>query len=131
MQHPHYSQRLEQNLKNRTPKYPIYLGNSEFAGTFEYLEIETIEGLEGENIEIDSIFPKEYEIESFDLNSIYTTVRMATKVEKGSFDNNRKYSNYQTVVFSTGVTTLRKCQYYSIHFKEIFISKEHINVVLV
>ncbi|UFH60009.1 CRISPR-associated protein Cas5 [Sulfurovum mangrovi] len=131
VQHPHYSKRLEQNLKNRTPKYPIYLGNSEFAGMFEYLEIKTIEGLEGENIEIDSIFPKEYEIESFDLNSIYTTVRMATKVEKGSFDNNRKYSNYQTVVFSTGVTTLRKCQYYSIHFKEIFISKEHINVVLV
>ncbi|MBU1667077.1 CRISPR-associated protein Cas5 [bacterium] len=131
VEHSHYYQKLEQNLKNRTPKYPIYLGNSEFAGTFEYLEIETIKSLEGDHIQVNSIFPQEYEIESFDLNSIYTTVRMATKVEKGSFDNNRKYSNYQTVVFSTGTTTLKKCQYYSIRLKETFISKEYMNVVLV
>jgi len=131
VQHPNYSKELEENLKNRTPKYPIYLGNSEFAGTFEYLEIEAIQYLEGENIKIDSIFPKEYEIESFDLNSIYTTVRMATKVEKGSFDNNRRYSDYKTVVFSTGVTILKKCKYYSIKFKKTYFSKNNINVVLV
>lgn len=135
VQHPHYYQTLEHNLKNRIPKYPIYLGNSEFAGTFEHLEIECIEHLEGEKVKIDSIFPIEYEIESFDLNSIYTTVRMATKVEKGSFDHNRKYSNYKTVVFSTGVTTLKKCSYYSIVFQESLmikhIKKYEINVMLV
>lgn len=134
IRHPHYGDKLNENLKNRTPRYPICLGNSEFAGNFEYLAIDEISFKENQNAIIDSIFPIDLEIEQFAENSIYTAVRMATLVEKGSFDNNRKYGQYKTVIFSNAPTELKKCAYYNVIFSKAHSGKYHkdsFNIALV
>lgn len=48
------------NLKNRISKYPFYLGNSEFARNFRYIDIENYKSKQCKEVNIDSFLEEKY-----------------------------------------------------------------------
>lgn len=84
------------NLKNRISKFPFYLGNSEFAGNFEFIEIVNFTNKNFDEVSIDSFVPqsKAHNI-CFDENILYSPICFA-----GSLDNDRSPKTHINLIFS-------------------------------
>lgn len=94
-----YEKRLVELLKQHHSIYPFYLGNSEFAGNFEYIESRVIEN------KIDRVdsFTKSIEMIDFESEQKYSNFTMPLKVI-----GLRQYKEYQKVVFSDKTIMLKK-----------------------
>ncbi|QKG30215.1 CRISPR-associated protein Cas5 [Campylobacter sp. RM16187] len=70
------------NLKNRICKFSFYLGNSEFAGNFEFLEINKFDNLYFDEVSIDS-FLLESDIKNIDFEDgvLYSPLSFATALD--------------------------------------------------
>ena len=84
------------SLKNRISKFPFYLGNSEFAGNFEFMEIINFTNKNFDKISIDSFVPqsKAHNI-CFDENILYSPICFA-----GSLDNDRSPKMHINLIVS-------------------------------
>ena len=84
------------SLKNRISKSPFYLGNSEFAGNFEFMEIVNFTYKNFDEVSIDSFVPqsKAHNI-CFDENILYSPICFA-----GSLDNDRSPKTHINLIFS-------------------------------
>lgn len=84
------------SLKNRISKFPFYLGNSEFAGNFEFMEIVNFTYKNFDEVGIDSFVPqsKAHNI-CFDGNILYSPICFA-----GSLDNDRSPKTHINLIFS-------------------------------
>ena len=84
------------SLKNRISKFPFYLGNSEFAGNFEFMEIVNFTYKNFDEVGIDSFVPqsKAHNI-CFDENVLYSPICFA-----GSLDNDRSPKTHINLIFS-------------------------------
>lgn len=67
------------NLKNRICKFPFYLGNSEFAGNFEFIEITNYEEKKFDTINIDS-FVLQDDVKNLDFEEgvLYSPISFAS-----------------------------------------------------
>jgi len=86
-----YEEQITKHLKNHSAVFPFYLGNSEFAGNFEYIENKIISN------KIDKVnsFTKNIGLIEFEFEQTYSNMTMPLKVIK-----KRQYKEYQKVVFS-------------------------------
>lgn len=84
------------SLKNRISKFPFYLGNSEFAGNFEFMEIVNFTYKNFDEVGIDSFVPqsKAHNI-CFDENVLYSPICFA-----GSLDDDRSPKTHINLIFS-------------------------------
>jgi CRISPR-associated protein Cas5h len=86
-----YEEQIIKHLKNHSAIFPFYLGNSEFAGNFRYIESETISN------KIDKVdsFTKNIGLIDFEFEQTYSNMTMPLRAIK-----ERQYKEYQKVVFS-------------------------------
>ena len=84
------------SLKNRISKFPFYLGNSEFAGNFEFIEIVNFANKKFDEVSIDSFVPqnKAHNI-CFDEYILYSPICFA-----GSLDSDRSPKTHINLIFS-------------------------------
>lgn len=94
-----YEDKLVELLKKHYSTYPFYLGNSEFAGNFEYIESKIIDN------KIDSIdsFTKSAKLINFDFEQKYSNLTMPLRTVK-----DRQYKEYKKIVFSNKTIKLRE-----------------------
>lgn len=85
------------SLKNRISKFPFYLGNSEFAGNFEFMDIVNFANKNFDEVGIDSFVPhdKAQNI-CFDENVLYSPICFA-----GSLDSDRSPKTHINLIFSS------------------------------
>lgn len=92
-----YEERIIKSLQERVSKFPLYLGNSEFAGNFKYMELKKFEAIKPKAIKVDS-FILEDDIKSinFEEGVRYTKLSFATRLDK-----NRTPLSFCSVVLGT------------------------------
>ena len=84
------------SLKNRISKFPFYLGNSEFAGNFEFVETMNFANKNFDEIGIDSFVPQnKTQNICFDENVLYSPICFA-----GSLDSDRSPKTHINLIFS-------------------------------
>ena len=84
------------SLKNRISKFPFYLGNSEFAGNFEFIEIVNFVNKNFDEVSIDSFVPQSMAQKiCFDENILYSPICFA-----GSLDSDRSPKTHINLIFS-------------------------------
>jgi CRISPR-associated protein Cas5h len=79
-----YEDKISSYLKNRISRFPLYLGNSEFAGGFRFVPIyDAIELLNQKSVEVDS-FVLEEDISNivFQNDTRYSKISFATKLNE-------------------------------------------------
>ncbi len=79
-----YEDTITEYLQNRVSKFPLYLGNSEFAGNFRFIPFGSVKELQNQkSIKIDS-FVLEEDISNIDFqNGVrYSKISFATKLDK-------------------------------------------------
>lgn len=86
-----YEEQIIKHLKNHFSIFPFYLGNSEFAGNFEYIESRIL----SDKINKVNSFTKNIELIDFEFEQTYSNITMPLRVIK-----ERQYKEYQKVVFS-------------------------------
>ena len=70
------------SLKNRISKFPFYLGNSEFAGNFEFMEIANFVNKNFDEVSIDSFVPQSMAQKiCFDENVLYSPICFAKSLD--------------------------------------------------
>lgn len=84
------------SLKNRISKFPFYLGNSEFAGNFEFVETMNFANKNFDEIGIDSFVPQnKTQNICFDENVLYSPICFA-----GSLDSDRSPKTHINLIIS-------------------------------
>ena len=84
------------SLKNRISKFPFYLGNSEFAGNFEFVETMNFANKNFDEIGIDSFVPQnQTQNICFDENVLYSPICFA-----GSLDSDRSPKTHINLIIS-------------------------------
>ncbi|MCH9814479.1 MAG: CRISPR-associated protein Cas5 [Epsilonproteobacteria bacterium] len=94
-----YEKQIISHLQNHTSFYPFYLGNSEFSGNFNYLEINTIT----DYIEQVDSFTKQIDNIDFNFEQKYSNVTMPLKTV-----SSRQYQSYEKVIFSDKAIVLKE-----------------------
>jgi len=92
-----YQKQLEKQLQNRQCHYPVYMGNSEFAATFEYVNVQSVEELTLTNDYLHSFIAEE-DASSIDFESgvRYSNMRFATATT-----SQRQHQKYQNIVLAS------------------------------
>ena len=105
-----YQEKLEGYLKERVSKFPLYLGNSEFAGNFRWIEIIKEQEIELEGVDIDSFILAE-DITNIDFKEgmRYSKISFATKL-----NNHRSPLVFGDVVVGSSAITIKKLKAYKI-----------------
>ncbi len=106
-----YEKEIVEYLSKRVNKFPFYLGNSEFAGNYKWLEICNVkETLGTTKIEVDS-FVLETDIEhiEFEEGVRYSSISFATQLEK-----NRTPAKFGSVIFSSSKISVKNLSVYEI-----------------
>jgi len=105
-----YQTQIINNLKERISRFAFYIGNSEFAGNFEYVPILKAEHKNSCNIKIDSFILEE------DIPNI--SFREDTRYSKLSFasylDQNRSPMDIKNIVVADKKIELKEAKYYEI-----------------
>ena len=84
------------SLKNRISKFPFYLGNSEFAGNFEFIEIVNFTNKNFDEVSIDSfVLQSMAQKICFDENVLYSPICFA-----GSLDSDRSPKTHINLIVS-------------------------------
>jgi len=86
-----YEEQIIKYLKNHSAIFPFYLGNSEFAGNFRYIDAEII----SDKIDRVDSFTKNIGLIDFEFEQTYSNMTMPLRAIK-----ERQYKEYQKVVFS-------------------------------
>jgi len=107
-----YEKKVAELIKTRETIYPLYLGNSEFAGNYKYIELLSKQKKK-EDTELDSfMLQQDSKKILFTENTIYSQSRFATKTTK-----DRSYQDYQNVILSDGKIGARDIEFYEIKTK--------------
>ena len=110
------------SLKNRISKFPFYLGNSEFAGNFEFVEIMNFANKNFDEIGIDSFVPQDKTQNiCFDENVLYSPICFA-----GSLDSDRSPKTHINLIFSSDQIRAKNIEVYEVicaqkTFRYIFV----------
>jgi CRISPR-associated protein Cas5h len=94
-----YEEKIIKHLKNHSAIFPFYLGNSEFAGNFRYIEAEILT----DKIDRVDSFTKNIGLVNFEFEQTYSNMTMPLRVIK-----ERQYKEYQKVVFSNKSIKLKE-----------------------
>jgi len=94
-----YEKKLIQLLKRHYSIYPFYLGNSEFAGNFEYIESQIIDN----KIDTVNSFCSYINLIDFDFGQKYSNMTMPLQVI-----GNRQYKEYKKIIFSDRAIKLKE-----------------------
>jgi len=86
-----YEKQIVEHLGNHSAIFPFYLGNSEFAGNFRYIETKTID----KQIDRVDSFTKNIGLIDFEFEQTYSNMTMPLRAIK-----ERQYKEYQKIVFS-------------------------------
>ena len=98
------------SLKNRISKFPFYLGNSEFAGNFEFVEIMNFANKNFDEIGIDSFVPQDKTQNiCFDKNVLYSPICFA-----GSLDSDRSPKTHINLIFSSDQIRAKNIEVYEV-----------------
>lgn len=101
-----YEKILADLMKERITRFPFYLGNSEFAGNFKWLDIQSVERIKKEKCEIDSfVSAKEIENIIFHPNSRYTPLSFAS-----ALDENRSPLSKVEIIYSDNPIEMREVE---------------------
>ncbi len=94
-----YKEQIIKHLKEHRTVFPFYLGNSEFAGNFKYIDAEIL------NDKIDRVdsFTQNIELIDFTFDQVYSNVTMPLRAV-----GERQYKAYQKVIFSDKTIQLKK-----------------------
>ena len=85
------------SLKNRISKFPFYLGNSEFAGNFEFIKIANFVNKNFDEVGIDSFVPRDKAQNiCFDESVLYSPICFADRL-----DSNRSPKTHINLIFSS------------------------------
>ncbi|MBE3022104.1 CRISPR-associated protein Cas5 [Campylobacter sp. 7477a] len=102
------------NLKNRICKFAFYLGNSEFAGNFEFLPIDEARDMEFDEVEFDSfVLQSDLKNIEFKENILYSPLSFATEL-----DSNRSPKVSMDLIFSNSKICAKNIKAYKIHCNE-------------
>lgn len=98
-----FKEQIIKNLQNRICKFPFYLGNSEFAGNFKYVEIEDVSLREKSLVDVDSFVGEE------DLENIVFEdgVRYSTLTFSSKLDEKRSPIKMDNVIIANSKITLK------------------------
>lgn len=109
-----YEKEIIFNLKERISKFSFYLGNSEFAGNFLFLNICEFKKQHFEEVFIDS-FVEDKNIENiiFNENNIYSPISFTTKLNK-----DRMPLELKNIIISNNQIQLKDIETYSITCKQ-------------
>lgn len=94
-----YEEEILPFLLNHNSSYPLYMGNTEFAGNYNLIDIESVEISTSEV----SSFTIHADLIQFEAGKKYTPVYAATKVT-----GNREYRDYRKLVISDGKIKLKE-----------------------
>lgn len=94
-----YEEKIIYYLKNHESAYNLYMGNTEFAANYKYLDCENIKS---SVINLDS-FTTQSENIKFEPGKVYTSIYAATKVTK-----DREYREYKKIVLCNAKISLRR-----------------------
>lgn len=98
------------NLKNRISKFHFYLGNSEFAGNFEFVEVINFSNKNFDEIGIDSFVPQDKARNiCFDENVLYSPICFA-----GSLDSDRSPKTHINLIFSSDQIRAKNIEVYEV-----------------
>ena len=86
-----YEEQIIEHLKNHSAVFPFYLGNSEFAGNFRYIDTKIIR----DKIDRVDSFTQNIGLIDFEFEQTYSNVTMPLRAIK-----ERQYKEYQKVIFS-------------------------------
>lgn len=99
IKHFKYEEQIIKYLKEHRTVFPFYLGNSEFAGNFKYIDVEIL----SDKIDRVDSFTQNIELIDFTFNQAYSNVTMPLRVVK-----ERQYKEYRKIVFSDRTIQLKK-----------------------
>lgn len=108
------------NLKNRIIKYSLYMGNSEFAANFKFLEIEKYDLKNFDEVMLDSFVEQDLvsKIE-FEDNVLYKNNQISTKLNE-----DRSPISFLNLINSSSKIKLKNIKAYEIKIKdEIYICR--------
>ena len=94
-----YEEQMIKHLKNHSAIFPFYLGNSEFAGNFKYIEVEI---LDNKIDKVDS-FTQNIELIDFEFEQTYSNMTMPLRAI-----DERQYKAYQKIIFSDKTIKLKE-----------------------
>ncbi len=86
-----YEEQIVEYLKNHSAIFPFYLGNSEFAGNFRYIDTKIL----SDKIDRVDSFTRNIGLIDFEFEQTYSNVTMPLRAI-----NKRQYKEYQKVIFS-------------------------------
>ncbi len=94
-----YEEQIVEHLKKHLAIFPFYLGNSEFAGNFRYVETKIL----SDKIDRVDSFTKNIELIDFEFEQTYSNMTMPLRAIK-----ERQYKEYQKVIFSNKSIKLKE-----------------------
>ena len=78
-----YEEKITNYLMEKISKFPFYLGNSEFAGSFNYVKIEEFSKKDNQTLQVDSfILEEDISNINFEEGIRYSTISFATLLNK-------------------------------------------------
>lgn len=86
-----YEEQIVEHLKNHSAIFPFYLGNSEFAGNFRYIDTKIL----SDKIDRVDSFTQNVGVIDFEFKQTYSNMTMPLRAIK-----ERQYKEYQKVIFS-------------------------------
>ena len=85
-----YEEKIVNLMKNHYSEFPLYMGNSEFAANFKFIDCFSSEKIEIEKLDSFTIFPEKIK---FEAGKKYTNMNAALRVT-----GKREYRDYKNVI---------------------------------
>ena len=105
-----YQEKIERYLKEKISKFPFYLGNSEFAGNFKWIELLAHQERKLETVEIDS-FILEDDVKSINFTEgvRYSKISFATKL-----NSSRTPIEFKSIILGSSSIAVENLDFYEI-----------------